>query len=69
MIDRLATEVFVQDRQRALQEAARRRPTRQVPHRPAVRAWLGWMLVRVGWRLAVSGRRTNVTILGRTTLL
>jgi hypothetical protein len=68
MIDRIATEVFVQDRHEALQSAARHRPARQVPHHPVVRVWLGWMLVRAGWRIAASGRRTNMTICGRTTL-
>ena len=69
MIDRIAagtfgTEVFVQDRHRDLRATAARRS----PHHRAVRVWLGWMLVRAGWRLAGSGRRASVTILGRTTL-
>ena len=28
-------------------------------HHRAVRVWLGWMLVRAGWRLAGSGRRAQ----------
>jgi hypothetical protein len=69
MIDRIATDVFVQDRHRELRAtAARHGAARRVMHRPAVRVWLGWTLVRAGWRLAASGRRASVTILGRTSL-
>jgi hypothetical protein len=67
MIDRIATEVFVQDRHEALRATAAR-TARRSPHHHVVRVWLGWTLVRAGWRLALSGRRASVTILGRTTL-
>ena len=69
MLNPLATEVLVHDRHRELQAAAvRQRTVARVPQHPVVRAWLGWMLVRTGWRLAASGRRADVTICGRTAL-
>jgi hypothetical protein len=69
MLNQLATDELVRDRHNDLRDAAaRHRTARRVSHHPAVRAWMGWLLVRAGWRLAASGRRTNVTICGRTTL-
>jgi hypothetical protein len=63
------TQALVQDRQRELRAAAARgRTAKRVHHHHAMRVWLGWTLVRAGWRLAASGRRASVTILGRTTL-
>jgi hypothetical protein len=69
MLNQFATEALVRDRHRELRAAAaRQRTTSRVSNNPAVRAWVGWMLVRAGWRLAATGRRANVTICGRTTL-
>jgi hypothetical protein len=64
-----ATDTLVRDRHRELRRAAARgRAVRRFPQYPYLRARAGWFLVRTGWRLAASGRTTNVTICGRTTL-
>jgi hypothetical protein len=69
MLNTAATQVLVEDRHRELRRAAaRQRTVRTLPLGPGARAWVGWMLVRTGWRLAAAGRRTNVTICGRTML-
>jgi hypothetical protein len=69
MLNTATTQVLVEDRHRELRQAAARgRAVHRLPRNPAVRAWVGWMLVRTGWRLAASCRRTNLTICGRTTI-